>query len=45
VSKIKGIQLAKAGKIGAVIAKSRNGNFFLRTNPDVIVENNLKSLG
>jgi hypothetical protein len=45
VSKIKGIQLAKAGKIDAVIAKSRNGNFFLRTKPDVIVENNLKSLG
>lgn len=45
ISKQEGIRLAKKGKIDAVVATSRSGNFFLRTHRDVIVENNLENLG
>lgn len=44
VTKDQGIQLAKSGKIDAVVATSTAGNLFLRTRPDVIVENNLENL-
>lgn len=45
ITKVQGIQLTKTGKIDAVIAKSRNGNYFLRNRPDSKPWNNLKSLG
>jgi len=45
VSKADGIKLVKNGKIDAVIATSRSGNLFLRTRPDIIVENNFDKLG
>ncbi len=45
ISKEKGILLTKTGKIDAVIAVSRSGNLYLRTRPDIIIENNLESMG
>ena len=45
ISKPQAIQMAKEGKIDAVVATSRSGKLFLRTRPDTIVENNLDNLG
>jgi Protein of unknown function (DUF3892) len=45
LSKPEAIRLTKSGEIDAVVATSRSGNPFLRTRPDVIVENNLEKLG
>lgn len=39
------ISLAKKHKIDAVVATSRSGNLYLRTRPDLKVENNLDLLG
>ncbi|MBI3534504.1 MAG: DUF3892 domain-containing protein [Deltaproteobacteria bacterium] len=45
VSKDEGIELAEKRIIDAVVATSRRGNLFLRTRPDLEVENNLENLG
>ena len=37
--------LLGSGTIDAVVATSRSGNLFLRTRPDIIVENNLEKMG
>jgi predicted DNA-binding protein (MmcQ/YjbR family) len=45
ISKVEAIRLTKAEKIDAVVATSRSGNIFLRTRPDVRIENNLEEMG
>ena len=45
ISKKKGILLAKKGKINAVVVKSKSGSLFLRTRPDLILDNNFDRLG
>ncbi len=45
ISKIRGIILAKKGVINAVVAKSRSGNMFSRTRPDLKLDNNFDRLG
>ena len=45
ITKTKAIKMARKGKIDAVVATSRSGNAFLRTRPDITVENNLENMG
>lgn len=45
LKKTQAIELASRGKIDAVVATSRGGNLFLRTRPDVTVDNNLEEMG
>jgi hypothetical protein len=45
VQKPRAIQLARQGKIDAVVAHSRDGNPYLKTRPDTTVVNNLKNRG
>lgn len=45
IEKDQAISLTKKWEIDAVVATSRNGNLYLRTRPDVKVENNLNVLG
>lgn len=45
ISKPQGIRLAQAREIDAVVATSRSGNKFLRTRPDIFIENNLENKG
>ncbi|WP_027398761.1 DUF3892 domain-containing protein [Anaerovorax odorimutans] len=44
VSKEKGIQMAKEGKIKGVAVAENKGNEYLRTLPDASEENNLSNL-
>lgn len=45
IAKDQAILLAQKGELDAVIATSRSGNLYLRTRPDLKVENNLALLG
>jgi hypothetical protein len=45
VLKAQAIDFAKKRKIDAVVATSRSGNLYLRTRPDLKIENNLDLLG
>ena len=45
IMKGRAIDLAEEHKIDAVVATSRSGNLYLRTRPDLKVENNLALLG
>jgi hypothetical protein len=45
ISKERAIQMARLGKIDAVIAHSLAGNAYLKTRPDQVAENNLEGMG
>ncbi len=45
IDKPQAITLARRREVDAVVALSRSGNPYLRTRPDVVVENNLSVLG
>jgi hypothetical protein len=45
VSKTEGIALARKGKIDAIVARSQDGNLFLRTRPGTPIDIQLDNLG
>jgi hypothetical protein len=45
VKKARAIAMARKLEVDAVVALSRGGNKYLRTRPDIVVENNLSLLG
>lgn len=44
ISKSQGIKMAREGRIDAVIAKSKYNKFYLRTKPDLDLDNNLSKM-